>query len=125
MDLAAAFADIGLAFSQTFGGPFWPARVIDQVGVVYDDGGSITAPGGPNYRTCSAQIDGATQRMREAPGYVDTDVSLIVLADTLAGTLGTAARVEVLEGPHAGIWSVELIERDTMALGWVGRGRRG
>lgn len=125
MDLAAAFADIGLAFSQTFGGPFHAARVIDQAGAVYDDGGSIVTPGGPVYRPCSVQIDGATQRMREAAGYVDTDVSLIVLADTLAGTLGTEARVEVLAGPHAGVWSVELIELDTMALGWVGRGRRG
>jgi len=123
--LASAFADIGLAFSQTFGGPFWAARVIDQVGAVYDEGNSIVTPGSPVYRPCSVQIDSATQRMREAPGYVDTDVSLIVLADTLAGSLNTAARVEVLSGPHAGLWSVELIERDTMALGWVGRGRRG
>lgn len=124
MDLHAAFADLGLGFSSIFGGPYWPARVIEQGAPVYDDGGSIVTPGGVAYRPCEAQIDTATQRMREAEGYVDTDIAFIVLADTLEGTLDTQARIQITDGPHAGVWSVELIERDTAAAGWVGRGRR-
>ena len=58
-------------------------------------------------------------------GNQHTDVALIVLAATLEGGFNTEARIEVLDGPHAGVWSVELIERDTAAAGWVGRGRRG
>ncbi|WP_395393058.1 hypothetical protein WBP07_17930 [Novosphingobium sp. BL-8A] len=124
MDLAAAFAEIGLGFSSMFGGPYHAAQTIEQVDPVYDDGGSIIEPGGVRYRECQAQIDTATQRMRESEGYVDTDVAFIILAETLSGGLDTEARIEILEGPHAGIWSVELIERDTVAAGWVGRGRR-
>lgn len=122
--LDQAFADIGLAFSQAFGGPYHDGRVIEIADTEYDDGGSIITPGGPVYRGCSVQIDTVTQRMREAAGYTDKDVAFIVLAATLEGSLGTEARVEVLAGPHVGIWSVELIERDTVAAGWVGRGRQ-
>ena len=125
MDLASAFGEIGLAFSAVLGGPFHDARTIEQVAPVYDDGGSIISPGSVVRRPCSVQIDTATQRMREAEGYVDTDVAFIVLASTLDGTLNTEARIEVLDGPHAGIWAVSLIERDPVAAGWVGRGRRG
>ncbi|WP_185999957.1 hypothetical protein ACLIMP_22270 [Novosphingobium aerophilum] len=124
MNLPAAFAEIGLGFSSLIGGPYWPARVIEQIAPVYGDGGSIVMPGGVSYRACQAQIDTATQRMREAEGYVETDAAFIVLTDTLEGTLNTEARIQITEGPHAGIWSVELIERDTAAAGWVGRGRR-
>jgi hypothetical protein len=124
MTLAAAFSQIAVAFSDAMGGPFHRARVIDQVDAVYDDGGSIIGPGTPRYRECRAQVDGVTLRMREASGYVAQDVAIIVLADTLAGSLSTEAKVELLEGPHAGKWSVELIEYDTAALGWSGRGRR-
>ena len=122
--LDQVFADIGLAFSQAFGGPFHAARVIDQVAPVYDDGGSIITPGGVAHRDCSVQIDVATTAMRAAEGFVDTDVRFIVLAATLTGPLGTDAEVEVLAGPFAGMWSVSSLERDPVAAGWVGVGRR-
>ena len=125
MDLAAAFGDIGLAFSAVLGGPFHAARTIEQVGPVFDDGGSIITPGGVLNRPCQCQIDSATDAMRAAPGFVETDVRFIVLAATLDGTLGTDARIEVLEGPFAGVWMVSSIEVDPIAAGFVGRGRRG
>jgi len=125
VSLADAFGEIGLAFSQTFDGPFFSARTIEQVDPVYDAGGSIVTPGGVGYRTCQVQIDSATQAMREAEGFVDTMMRFIVLASTLDGSLNTEARIEVLDGPHIGVWSVELIDRDPVAAGWVGRGRRG
>lgn len=124
MSLAEAFGDIGLAFSQVLDGPYHSAQTIEQVAPIYDDGGSIVTPGGVNHRSCSVQIDSAIQRIRESGSFVDTDMTFIVLASTLTGSLNTEARIEVLDGPHAGIWSVELIERDPVAAGWVGRGRR-
>lgn len=125
MHLAPAFTDIGLAFSGVFGGPYQAARTIEQVDPVYDDGGSIITPGGVAHRACQVQVDVATQAMRTAPGYVDTDARFIVLSATLSGSLNTEARIEVLAGPHAGIWSVSGLERDPVAAGWVGTGRRG
>jgi len=119
------FADIGRAFSAAFGGPFHDARVIDQTEPVYDDGGSIIDPGGVVYRPCSVQIDVATTDMRQAEGFVQTDVRFIVLAATLDGVLGTDAEIEVLAGPFVGVWSVSRLERDPVAAGWVGTGRHG
>lgn len=125
MDLAAAIADIGLGFSALMGGPYHDARTIEQTAAVYDDGGSIISPGGVAHRTCAVQVDTATQAMRSAPDFVQTDVRFIVLTATLDGVLGTEARIEVLEGPHAGIWTVSSLERDPVAAGWVGTGRKG
>jgi len=122
--LAEAFAQIGMAFSAALGGPFFAAAVINQADTVYDDGGSIISTGDTVSRACQAQIDSATEAMRGAEGFVDTDVRFIVLAATLTGSLGTDAIVEVLAGPHAGLWSVSSIERDPVAAGWVGVGRR-
>lgn len=123
--LGQAFANIGLAFSAAFGGPFHAARVIDQLPIEYDDGGSIIGGGGPVYRDCSVQIDMATVAMRQDAGFVEGSTRFIVLAETLTGSLGTDAEVEVLAGPHAGLWTVSSIERDPVAAGWVGTGRRG
>lgn len=124
MDLLNAFTEIGQAFSAVFSGPFHDARVVEQAPLIYDDGGDIIGGGGARYRDCKAQIDAATQRMRESGGYVDTDVSFIILAGTLDGPLGTEAEIEITAGPHAGLWSVSLIERDPIGAGWIGRGRR-
>ncbi len=124
MDLAAAFGEIGMAFSSVLGGPYHAARTIEQVAPVYDDGGSIVTPGSVAYRDCQVQIDTAIQRIRDASSFVDTDVTFIVLSATLDGSLNTEARIEVLDGPHAGTWSVDMLERDPVAAGWVGRGRR-
>lgn len=125
MDLAAAFGEIGLAFSAVLGGPFHPARIIEITETEYDDGGSIISAGGVAYRACQCQIDSATEAMRQQGGFVDGDLRFIILSATLDGSLGTDARIEVLEGPFTGIWSVEAIERDPVAARWVGRGRRG
>lgn len=125
MDLAAAFCEIGLAFSGVLGGPYHDARTIEQIAPVYDDGGSIIAPGSVAYRTCSVQIDSATDAMRSAPDFVQSDMRFIILASTLDGALNTEARIQVLEGPFAGTWTVDMLERDPVAAGWVGRGRRG
>ena len=123
--LDQVFADIGLAFSAAFGGPFHDARVVDQIAPEYDDGGSIIVEGSVAYRPCQCQIDIATQAMREVAGFVEGSVRFIILSATLEGIISTDAEVEVLAGPFAGQWSVQRIECDPVAAGYVGVGRRG
>ncbi|MBH0112714.1 hypothetical protein I5E68_07085 [Novosphingobium sp. YJ-S2-02] len=122
--LDAAFAQIGLAFGEAFGGIFWDARVITNTPAEYDDGGSIIAPGGVEHRPCKAQVDAATQTMRQAEGFTEKDRRIIVLAGTLEGEISTEERIEFLEGPFEGVWMIEAVARDTGAAGFELRGRK-
>lgn len=126
MDMAAALSEIGLAFNAAFGGPFWPAQIITQTALEYDDGGSIIpGTGSPTLRSCMAQVDAATEAMRLQEGFGEKDRRIIVLAGTLEGEITTADAIEILEGPFAAVWSVEFVGRDTAAAGWELRGRSG
>lgn len=124
MDMPSAFADIGLAFSEVFGGPYWSARIITNTAAEYDDGGSIITPGGVEYRDCKAQVDAATYSMRQEEGFVEKDRRIIVLAATLTGGISTEDRIEILDGPFVGVWSIESVGRDTGAAGFELRGRQ-
>lgn len=125
MDMPSAFAEIGLAFSAVFGGPYWPAQIIAQGEIEYDDGGSII-PGtdGPTMRDCMAQVDAATLAMRQTEGFIEKDRRIIVLAGTLEGEISAEDRIEVLDGPFAGVWGIESVDRDTGAAGFDLRGRQ-
>lgn len=125
VSLPDAFAGIALGFSSLVCGPYHPGRIIDHGQVQYDDAGDvIPGTGGPVYRDCSVQIDLATEAMRQDSGYAEGDMRCMILASTLRGTLNTDAVVEVLEGPHVGIWHVSSLSRDPAGIGWTGRGRR-
>lgn len=121
---ADTFATIAGQISAAFDGPYHDA-VARWPGVpIYDDGGSIVSPGTPIALDCQVQVDAATEAMRAEVGYVGTDVRLLVLTSTLAGTLDTAATVEVLGGPGAGRYSVQSVGRDPLGVSWDCRGRR-
>jgi hypothetical protein len=62
--------------------------------------------------------------MRSADGYVEGDAAFYVLAGSLSGKLDTDVEIEVLEGPHAGVWMVASWDRDPLGAYWLGRGRR-
>lgn len=125
MDVSAVFAGIAQTISAQFGGPYWPAQVIDQADDDLDDGGSIIPnPGNPTLRSCMAQIDVATEAMRQSDGFAEGDVRFLILATTLDGALDTDATARVTAGPHAGVWTVTAIDRDPMNIYWQGRGRR-
>lgn len=122
--LADAFASIAGQISAAFDGPYHDAIARWPGEPVYDDGGSIIAPGVPVEKPCQVQVDSATEAMRAEIGYVGTDVRLLVLTATLAGVLDTAATVEVLGGPGAGRYSVQSAARDPLGVCWDCRGRR-
>lgn len=124
MTLAAVYASIVQGFSEAMGGPF-VAAVIHSPGVpVIDVGGSIVTPGTPVERACLAQVDVATEAMRGSDGYADGDVRILVLADGLSGTITTDERIEIEDGPSAGLWSIEAVSRDPAGIGFELRGRR-
>lgn len=122
--IPAAFAKIAVAVSNAGLGPYvnsfaeWPGVP------VVDDGGSIVSPGEPISRPCKVQVDRVTEAMRQAEGYRDKDVSLLVLCETLEGDLDTDATLNVTAGPNAGRWSVQSADKDTMGTYWLCRGRR-
>jgi hypothetical protein len=125
IDAPAMFAGLAQGISAMFGGPFVAARVIDQAAVALDDGGSIPDnPADPTFRTCQLQVDSVTDAMRQADGYAEGDVRVLILSATLAGSLDTDATVEVLAGPYTGSWLVSSITRDPAAVYYEGRGRR-
>ncbi|MET3710409.1 hypothetical protein ABIC65_001089 [Sphingomonas trueperi] len=122
-DIAAAFAQIMVAASGALGAGYWPA-VARWPGTPVMENGSIVTPGTPIALDCMAQVDAATEAMRGEASYTDGDVRILVLADTLAGTLDTAARIEITEGPHVGTFMIATCQRDPAAIYWDCRGRR-
>ena len=123
--MAQAFADIALSISGVLGGPFHDAIARWPGAPTTDSGGSIVTPGTPVVKSCSVQVDAATEGMRLADGFTDGDMRLLVLASTLDGDMDTSATVEVLAGPHAGSWMVATVTRDPAGIYWECRGRRG
>lgn len=121
---ADRFASIAAAVSSRYGGPFHEGRLRWPGTPVTDDGGSIVEPGTPEEYACSVQVDVVTEAMRGEAGYTDKDVRLIVLAPGLARAVDTDATVEVLEGPHAGTWSIQSEALDVAGCAYDGRGRR-
>lgn len=125
MSIAEAFAMIAQGFSAAGLGAFYDAKAKWPGTPVIDAGGSIVTPGTPIAKDCSAQVDSVTEAMRQAGGFTDKDVRLLVLTATLDGDLDTGATVEVLDGPHAGSWMLASCDRDPCGIYFECRGRRG
>ena len=123
MNIAARMDGIARAVSARVGAGFWPGMVLTSTAATFDSGGSITAPGVAIVRGCLVQVDAATQAMRAQEGYAEGDVRLLVLVGSLSGALTTDARVRVLSGPHAGLYSVRSVALDAAATHWDCRGR--
>jgi hypothetical protein len=120
---AGTFSDIAMSISKRLGGPYVSGTVVDQAGQQWDDGGSIIDPGNATLRTCMLQVDVVTDAMRQAEGYTDKDMRLLVLANTLQGRIDTDATIEVIDGPGFGVWSVASVVRDPLGIYWDCRGR--
>ena len=109
-------ARVATGISRSFGGPFFPALAISSTEPVKDMGGSIVTAGTTLMRPCMAQVDVVTEAMRQAEGYTDRDVRILVLRDTLDGGIDTDAQVEVLEGPNAGAFMIARVGGDPLGL---------
>ena len=118
------FANLATGFAAQFGAPFEDATATWPGTATFDDGGSIVTPGTPVSLTCKAQFDTVTEAMRTAPDFLQTDVRVIVLAATLAGTLDTAAKIVVASGANAGTWTLMSAVRDSAGIGWECRARK-
>jgi hypothetical protein len=123
--LEEAFAQVALAVSTAFGGPYHDGVLRWPGDAELDDGGSIVTPGEPVEFDCSVQIDVVTEAMRAEAGYTDKDVRLIVLVPGLGRAVDSDATLEVLAGPHVGLWSIAGASFDTLGFAFDGRGRRG
>ena len=118
------FASLATGFAAQFGAPFEDATATWPGTATLDAGGSITSAGTPVSLACKAQFDTVTEEMRTAPDFLKTDVRVIVLAATLAGTLDTAAKIVVASGANAGTWALLSAVRDSAGIGWECRARR-
>ncbi len=123
VNVALRLASIAQRVSARVGAGYRPGVVITSSGATFDDGGSITAPGVVSERDCFVQVDEATSAMRQAEGYAEGDVRLLVLAGGLSGPLTPDARVRVTSGPHVGLYSVRSAVLDVAATHWDCRGR--
>jgi type 1 fimbria pilin len=121
-DFAAAFAEIASGLGSL--SPFHDGVIVDQGDPMLDAGGSIVTPGTVVNRTCTVQIDQATEAMRQAAGFADGDVRFIILSASFEGEIDTDTTVSIATGAFAGTWLVSSIQRDPVAIGYVGRGRR-
>lgn len=123
MSMAQAFADMALGISTAMGGPYHDA-LAKWIGTpTTDDGGSITSPGTPVAKSCSVQVDAASEQMRTDADFQEKDMRLLILAATLEGDMDTGATVQVLEGPHEGEWDIRSAARDPFGIYWECRGR--
>lgn len=125
MAIPEAFAAIAQSFSAAGLGAFYDGNAKWPGTATFDDGGSITAPGTPDEKACQVQIDQVTEAMRQADGFTDKDMRLLVLAATLDGDLDTKATIEVEAGPYEGtIWTLASCVRDPCGVYFECRGRR-
>jgi hypothetical protein len=109
-------------FGELLGPLYMAARVTDR-NLTYGADGSIQRGAGP--RDCRARVDSATQRMREAAGYTQTDRAIYILASTLAGELTTDAELEIFEGDYAGAtFGIASIDRPPGASYFLCRGTK-
>lgn len=123
MTLAQELAAIALGVTTELGGegPFFSAVVRSDGGPMYDDGGSIATPGAVVGRSCVAQIDSVTEAMRNAEGFTDRDMRILILG--LNGPLDTSHVIEMIDGPNVGAWTLQSAVTDPAGIGWECRGR--
>lgn len=86
-------------FGELMGPLYLAARLTDRT-LAYGNDGTIQAGAEP--RDCKAKVDSATTRMRESPGYAETDRAIYILATSVSGDVDTDAEIEILEGDYAG-----------------------
>lgn len=120
--LDQAFAEIATLVGEAVSGPYHDAVLLYAGTPVYDDGGSIITPGVPSEVAVRVQIDRVTEAMRQAEGFLERDVRLLILGPT---SLTTEPDVSVSAGPFAGqSYTIQTAGRDPLGFGWECRARQ-
>lgn len=107
-------------FGAAMGGFYLPGTLHrDGAQPQYDGEGNITGYAGGADLACRAQVDAATYAMRQADGYADGDVRVIILSAGLGVEVTTDFQVSV-SGKR---WQIASVERDAANSHWICRGR--
>lgn len=120
--LDQAFAEIATLVGEAVGGPYHDGLLLYDGEPVYDDGGSIITPGVPSQVAVRVQVDRVTEAMRQAEGFLERDVRLLILGPV---SLTTEPNVSVSAGPFAGqSFTIQTVGRDPLGFGWECRARQ-
>ena len=97
----------------------YPSGSLVRRTITEDGGGSQTVT--ETTTAIKVQTDSASEAMRTAPGYTDTDVKLIVLTTGLGGEITTDD--EIIDG-RGDRWRVTMPMIDACGSHWEVRGQR-
>lgn len=108
---------VAAAFGSMFAGFYLDASL--HRASITDDGAGGGSVGFADAQPVKAQLDQATQAMRDSPGYVDTDQRILVLAYGIdAITTDDEITVDGLR------WSIASVTQDPAGACYELRGRR-
>lgn len=107
-------------FGSAFGA-FYLDGILHRDGIEpqYDGEGAITGYAGGADIPCKAQVDAASYAMRQAEGFAEGDVKIIVLSAGLGTDVTTDFQITV-SGKR---WMIQSADRDAANSHWVLRGR--
>ena len=103
-------------------GPLYLDAELSAGDVSYANDGTLQAGGTP--LSCKARVDTASERMRQADGFTETDRAISILAATVpAGEVTTDHKIKVLEGDYAGVvFNIASVDRPPGASYFYCRG---
>ncbi len=108
-------------FGELLGGSYLVAS-LDGGEPDYTGDGTLQA--GSDARPCKARVDNATERMRGAEGFTETDRAISILAATVVGEVTTDNTITLLEGDYAGVaFHIASVDRPPGASYYYCRGK--
>lgn len=111
---------IAAVFSAALSGLYLDGTLHTGTGdPIYDDAGNITGYTGAGDVAVKAQVDSATEAMRQAEGFAEGDARIIILAHGI-GTVTSDHTITV----RSAEWRLLSAELDAAASHWVCRARK-
>lgn len=107
-------------FGELLAPLYMPASLADRTASYGGDG---TLQMGSAPRDCRAKVDSATERMRQADGFTESDRAIFILAASLAGEVTTDCEITILQGDYAGkTFGIASHDRPPGCSYWLCRG---
>lgn len=111
---------VAAIFGAAFGSFYLDGTLVSSfTQPIYGPGGAITGYTGGTPIACKCQIDAATYAMRQADGFADGDMRIIVLSAGLGVPVTTDHRLTV----SGQTWLIASADRDPAGSHWICRGR--